>query len=1431
MRLTSAQKQLYNMEVFAGGSIGVICGTVIFDRILDIDETKRAINEVYKINESLRTRIKVENGEPIQYVTDFVPRDVKVLYFDTKEEVHEFADKTAHTPFDFSGNLCELDIFMSKDFSGVIYKLHHIISDGWTLALISSQLHKILEGQIVEAFPYSSYIDEETKYLESKRYTKDKEYFMEQYRKVDEITYLCDDAPNIGKSIRKSYIIDQDKTAEIMKYASEHDTSAYIVFLTLVNTYFSKTKNNIEKFFIGTNVLNRTTHSQKNTAGMFVNTVPFLAEVDNERDFSTNVKKNEETIFSLFRHQKYNYVDMLSEIGDNRLFDIIFDYQNNTIYGDHTLSTWYHNGMQNEHLQIHVDDRDSEGVFRIHYDYQIDKFTEEDIDILHQRLMTLLCDAIENPDKSLYELEYLTEEEKKKVLVDFNDTTLEYPKDKGVYELFEEQAEKTPDKPAVVFKSKKLTYSQLKDEVCECADRLCTLNIKAKDIVAVHLERSHELIVFQLAILKIGAIFLPVDKRFPINRIQQMCDNCDVSLLISDELDRTSVDANVIQLNDFNLSSPTNSAATITNMEDCYIIYTSGSTGVPKGCLLTGKGLLNFCLNNNTLETLNNIENPIFACVNSASFDYFIAETLLPLTNGFTTVVLDDTESTMQEDFLEVVAKNNINVIMTTPTRLKIYFNDKYNCSALKNMACICTSGEPLTPDLLEKMYKKSPEAQVYNPIGPSECSVWDMGGRLERADGLDIHIGKPIANAQIYIVDKFLNPTPIGVTGEICIAGDGVGSGYLNNPELTAEKFINNPFGEGKLYKTGDLAYWRTDGNICYVGRNDFQVKVRGLRIELGEIESELEKIDGVEQAVAIVRKDNQDHQFICAFYTGKELEAKEIRAILNTKLPKYMVPHIFVHLEEMPLTSSGKISRNNLPEVDLNNISTETEYVAPETAEEKALAAAIEEVLGTERVSMEDNFFNVGGDSISAIYIVSVLEEMGYELHVADIMQSDTLAVIAKLMESTDIREIYDQYEVNGYIPFTPIMKAFLNEEKEIPKEFVHICTIAADCDEVTARKAINVLVSHHDILRGRFVENGIEILSSEEGEAYSFKAVKTKEELKKSEAKEETLVNVTFCKEEGLIKINVHHFLIDLISWEVLIKDFNTIINQIKNGEKITLPAKTASFKLWNEKLTTYGETMPEKNRAYWEEVNNKLDNAKSFCSDEEVNEAEEYSYTFDKDISNKLVNEVNKAYGTRTNEVLLTALGLAAGKIAEGNVGIMVESHGRTELHKPIAVERTIGWFTSCYPVVVNNNENITEELINVKETMRRIPKNGVEYLLINEKFHKNTDILFNFYKTSTVEEGGEITFGGTSVFPGKINVNCFAIGGIVTVDISVPECKHRPQIGEELGRAFVTEIENIIDICTGTEEVVKTRSDFSDDTLIQSELDELMDLFN
>ncbi len=1448
IKLTNPQKLIYSIEKFTGGSVSMICGSMLLHTDKSVDEMKQAVNELYRLNDALRIRVSENAGQAYQYLTEYRERDVDVLRFINKAELDAYASEYTKKPLDFYGSLCDIKIVILPDRKGILAKLHHFISDAWTLTLLCTQFNKILSGEEIQVGSYIDFIEAEEKYLESKRYVKDKAYFMSQFEKCNEITSISEKQAHSFTANRSTFTVDKENTSKILSYAKEKEVSVFSLFMTVLATYINRTKSNADKFYIGTTVINRNGAKEQNTMGMFINTVPMLIELNNELSFYENLKQVDVASVSVFRHQKFNYGDLLKELREShsfneKLYDVMLSYQNAQVLGEDFESTWYHNGMQNDSLQIHIDDRDREGILRIHYDYLADQFTEREIEKLHTYLFNLLFSGMNNDNKLLYELNLLPREEMQTLLYSFNDTAVDYPRDKCICRLFEEQAAKTPDKTAVIFKDITLTYKELNELVNDYAAKLKYAGVAEKDVVAVHLERSHRLIALQLAVLKIGAVFLPADKRYPVDRIAYMCDDCGVKLFISDTLSKKEIQADVIGIHDFEAVAANDTAQSVANHDACYIIYTSGSTGRPKGCLLTGKGLLNFCMNNNTLESLQKIENCVFASVNSVSFDYFIAESLLPLTNGFTTVILDERESTMQRSFSDAVAKNNINVLMTTPTRLKIYFENNSRDEVLRQFRCICTSGEPLTPDLLRLMYEKAPCAKVYNPIGPSECSVWDMGGELHREDGIDIHIGKPIANAQIYITDKYLNIVPIGVTGEICIAGDGVGAGYINNEELTNERFVDNPFGEGKLYRTGDLAYWREDGNIVFVGRNDFQVKIRGLRIELGEIEKTMTAVDGIVSGVVEVRKDAEDRQLLCAFYTGEEKNAGELRAALSATLPKYMVPHVFIHLDALPMTVSGKTDRKALPEIDLAGISVETEYAQAGTGEEKALAQAVGTVLRTDKVNMLDNFFNIGGDSISAIYIVAALEEKGYELHVADIMQSDTLAEVAGVMREISDKSEYEQGEVNGVVPFSPIMRAFLQESETIPKDFVHQCIIAADCDAQTAKKATDALIRHHDMLRGVFVEGGIEIRSAEEKELCSFKVTaiadlqQAKEYLSKAEIEDDNLVRIVFCETEqgNLLSISIHHFLVDIVSWEVLIDDFISAVKQVQNGEAISLPSKTASFRRWNEELQKYAQTIPQENKAYYEQLQKQLEQATPVCAvHETVNEAEKYSFSFDAGFSAKLLNEANGMYATRTNELLLAALGIAAEKIAGGAVGIMVESHGRSDLGKPISVGRTVGWFTSCYPVVFNNTDNVQATLIATKDTMRRIPKNGIDYLLLSQGLHKNADILFNFYQNDMAKGNREdvlISFGGGAVgFPGKTGVDCMVSENIVTVRISVPKGPHRKQISEELGTEFKKQIETIVNICTQDGASIKTRSDFSDDMLTEVELQEINDVF-
>ncbi|MBQ4644214.1 MAG: amino acid adenylation domain-containing protein [Clostridia bacterium] len=1232
-KLTSSQMNFYNKNFNLDSQIWNQGVMEIFPKVYSYDEINTAYNKLVENHDSLRVKLVETETGVVADVREHEFINYRFWQVETEEELMEKAQDFLNEPTDRYGLLVNCAVFQTPTTSGIMINAHHIVVDGYSVIVMAEHMNELLKDinftPVIQE--YSDYIEAEEKHKQSRRFDKAKDFWLKEFSNKPDFNIFTAKGNTFDfYSEEVNSVISKDLFYKVDKFCQENEISVTSFFNTIYGIYFSKMYET-SSFTMGVPVLNRTTQAEFNTIGLYMHVLPMVCNVDENASFLYNAKQFEDSQMNLLRHQKFTQTDIKEtlksiDFEENNLFSVAADYQSFTTKDEYEVLIKYANYLATP-LEIHLQSF-NETLHKFKIRYRTSYFSKEEVEIMLKSIIALAENAVENPDKTVCELEMISTEEKQKILYDFNNTTVEYSKDKGVYELFENQVVKTPDKTAVIFKDIKLTYSQLNDKIKECADRLNSLGLKADDVVAVHLERSYELIAFQLAILKIGAIFLPVDKRYPVDRIQQMCINCDVKLLITDELEKSSVNANVILLNDFNSVSSTKAAETVTNLGDCYIIYTSGSTGMPKGCLLTGKGLLNFCMNNNTLETLNYIEQPIFACVNSASFDYFIAETLLPLTNGFTTVVLDDNESTMQDRFLDVVTKNNINVIMTTPTRLKIYFNDKHNCSALKNMACICTSGEPLTPELLEQMYTKSPDAMVYNPIGPSECSVWDMGGRLEKSDGLDVHIGKPIANAQIYIVDRYLNPTPIGVTGEICIAGDGVGSGYINNPELTAERFIENPFGEGKLYKTGDLAYWRPDGNICYVGRNDFQVKVRGLRIELGEIESVLEAIDEVEHAVAVVRNDDQNRQLICAFYTGTEIDTNELRTILSSTLPRYMVPHIFTYLETLPMTVSGKLDRKALPEIALTNISAEVEYVAPETREENVLIEAIKEVLNTEKVSVIDSFFDMGGDSLKSIELTNKIEEKGYTVNVKNIFEATDIQSLAKkLQEKTEKEEkvIYD-----SVIPATSAqMNVYTAQKIDGNSTLYNISYIfkTKELDVERLEKAINKLIEKHESLRTHFENrNGqvVQVINKEATiQVRKLESENAKDFIKPFDLTKAPLLRVGYI--ENTVMIDMHHIIADGSSSAIFMRE----LNELYMGRELKPTVQYGEFAVT--------DTYTDENEKYWLNVFNEEIETLELPTDYQRPEIQSFKGT---NIYTRIDNELNEKIQGKCKQLGIT-----------------------------------------------------------------------------------------------------------------------------------------------------------------------------------------------
>ena len=999
LHLTHPQKLIYDMEKFSGGAISVICGSMIYHCRKDIPEMKKAVNELFRLNDALRIRVSESDGTAFQYVEDFQEKEIEVLSFKDKAELDDYANTYAKEPIDIFGSLCEIKLIELDEGCGLICKLHHLIGDAWTLSLIGSQFNKLLNGEAPECYSYCDYISAEEKYINGKRYVKDSEFFVEQFKKCDEVTFINEKQAKSMLTDRKTFVIDKNKTKAITEYAQRNNSSVFTLLLTALSVYINRTKMNVEKFYIGIAVLNRLNAKEKNTMGMFINTVPVLIELNNDNAFSINAESVQDSVFSVLRHQKYNYGDILDELRRNfnfgeKLYDVMLSYQNAKITNgeDNFESTWYHCGMQTESLQIHIDDRDNEGILTIHYDYLTEKFSEHDIELLHEHIFNILFDAIENDGKKIYELNILTEDEKQKLLYDFNNTAIDYPKDKCVHELFEEQVAKTADKTAVIACDKTLTYAELNEQANRIANTLIQKGIGVGDIVAFLLPRRSYLLAAMLGALKSGAAYLPIDPDHPQDRIEYMLSDSGAKLCITEE-------------NIYDLLANENSHNPNVNIERnnyCYCIYTSGSTGNPKGTLLTHKNVTNYVNNNNNVvHKIIKSDYQRIISVTTVGFDIFVTESLLPLTNGMEILLASESQAKLQSELNSLIQAYPVDVLQTTPTKMKSLIADKAQLNYLKQIRVIILGGEALDEVLVRELQEIT-SAEIYNIYGPTEATVWVTNVRISHAN--DITIGKPVANTQIYIVDKYMEPTPIGVTGELCIAGDCVGVGYLNRPELTAEKFIDNPFGNGKIYKTGDLAYWREDGNIVYVGRNDFQVKIRGLRIELEEIENAICGVNGISQTVVVVRKNNEGRLLICAFYTGIQIDAKEIRSIIGNKLPKYMLPHIFSHLDEIPLTTSGKINRKVLPEIGLENITNDTEHVAPETNQQKELCRLMETVLGMSPVGITDDFFDLGGDSLKAIEFVSKAHSEGIYFNLQNIFDYPTVQKLCDYIESGD-------------------------------------------------------------------------------------------------------------------------------------------------------------------------------------------------------------------------------------------------------------------------------------------------------------------------------------------------------------------------------------------------------------------------------------------
>ncbi len=680
-------------------------------------------------------------------------------------------------------------------------------------------------------------------------------------------------------------------------------------------------------------------------------------------------------------------------------------------------TNWFNNGFSEVPFTFHIDNRDSSDRYTITIDYQTEVFPQEDeIYLISERIMLILNQIVSDKDILLKDISILPDAEYHRTIVEFNNTDLYYPKDKCVHELFFEQVKNTPDKVALVFENEKFTYRRLDLMSDSVAHYLRKSGIKPDDVIPIIANRSPYIIVAMLGVIKSGGAYMPVSTSYPKERIEYMLETAGAKLALT--FGYSSGKIKEIPLGSFDYSSSTGHIQNINCSDDlCYVIFTSGSTGKPKGVAVTHKNVVNYCADNkfNVCSKIIREDNQSIVSVTNFIFDIFVTESILPLLNGIKIYLASEDQIVSQKQLGRLITDSGAEIIQTTPTKMRSYLFDKNDLEYLSVLKTIILGGEEFPSDLYDEL-RKYTSAEIYNIYGPAETTVWSS---FKRADNSDILIGRPIANTRIYILDSSGNPLPAGVAGELCISGDGVAKGYINNPQMTAERFVPDPFFSGEtMYHTGDLARFQVNGNIEFLGRIDSQVKINGMRIEPGEIESVMCSFKGIRSAAVTDRRSEKGRHYLAGYFiSDNEIEDTALRTYLASRLPAYMIPNYFIRLAEMPVTPSGKTDRKKLPEPDTNK--RFADYIAPETKNEKILCEIVSDLLGITHVGVNDDFFELGGDSLSLIEYVTKAQKMGIDLSLQTVFQCRTVKALCSRIADGNVSSIQTDCFSNYPLP----------------------------------------------------------------------------------------------------------------------------------------------------------------------------------------------------------------------------------------------------------------------------------------------------------------------------------------------------------------------------------------------------------------------------
>ncbi|WP_212004531.1 non-ribosomal peptide synthetase/type I polyketide synthase [Chitinophaga sp. HK235] len=1392
--LSFGQERLWFIDRLQGSKQYHMVATLRLKGNLNATALESALQMIVSRHEALRTVIKINGitGVAGQHILN---KDRWQLHtMETPVALQESITALIGQPFDLSADYMMRAHLIRLDATEHVLALiiHHIASDGWSVGNLIKELvtlyHSYAADISVQLKPlplqYADYALWQRKYITGSLLDKQLAYWKEQLAGSGELSLPTDyERPPVlsTRGATVEFNIDKLLVEKLNNLSQQQGATLFMTLLAVFKVMLCRYGGQ-EDISIGSGVAGRTQEETEEMIGFFVNTLVMRSHLKGDMPFHLFLQQVKETTLNAYMNQDVSFEKVVEAVLDKRdlsinpLFQVVFMLQNTPkmpaldLAGVVISEEPYTASTSLFDMSFFV--KEGEDGLQIDVEYCIDLFKRETILRLLNYYHHLLEAVANAPEQPLSELDMLGQEERHQLLVTFNDKRRDYSADahKTIVDIFEEQVALAPNAAALVFGDTEITYQELNERVNQLAHYLRVEGVTTEKLVPVFLERSPEMIIAILAILKAGGAYVPVDTEYPQERIAYILEdtsasiiitsrNCRNGLPLNDKRSIIEVDVMADQLQRMPVSLLRNSAVTAGHL--AYLIYTSGSTGTPKGVMVEHGSVVNLTrAMKEELRLQPGMKTLQFASVGFDAACYEIFNTLL--SGGC--LVLAEKETLLSGAMLEaLVNRHTISVAVLPPSYLNA-MKDSLGC-----LHTIVSAGEPLSRSLA--LYIQSKGIRLINAYGPTEGTVCASLTDRPVLDDNMVVIGKPVANVPLYVLDEGNDLVPLGGVGELCIGGVQVARGYLNRTTLTNERFITNPFGEGRLYKTGDMVRWLPDGNLVYLGRRDEQVKIRGHRIELGEIENVLEEHEKISKAVVLVKADDNGNKQLIGYVLSNDTINKEnIFHFLRGRLPDYMVPAQLIELLSLPTTSSGKVDKKALLDAVKEVQVTNTTQEAPRNETERHLVTIWQELLGVSAIGVHNNFFELGGDSIITIQVVNRAKHYGYVLQPRDLFMHQTIAELATLLAGQEVKRITgEQGYLSGECGLLPVQQWYLSDDSNVSDHFIQSLPVeinkAIDVEILSA--AITHLISFHDSLRFAYSnssgqwqqwygnDNGtIEVVdlrsTSEDNLAAEiiFWEDKYKHSLSMKDGK--LVCAVLFLTPEKIpsnrLLVAIHHLGVDVVSWRILFDDLDRLLGDLLAGKEVSMVSKSSSYREWYNALQHYGQTeCLLSQRDYWQQATDQyhpLPTDKHYEGLVRINEMTAYRVRLNVSLTRKLLHEVAQAYQTEVKDLLLSALALTLSEWMDSSrVSIGFEKHGREDISPDIDISHTTGWFTTLSPVSLDASagEDTGALISTIKKQLNEVPDKGLGFGVL-KYINKEAglqgkdpwDIIFNYH---------------------------------------------------------------------------------------------------